>query len=173
MIDDDSYVFVPFLITGLIDTDIYKVVEPAGTFRFYIIQGAVNASADGLPVDAHVFGYNTTWQINGKPSDVKIKIFGKATAGVCPWYISNKYAVIRTLYAMGIIGDLDKHCTPIQSSPCAWLRILLVVSPAPFMADGAIVGMPYIRSGVDADVINTIIIRVEFCVFYNCILDIE
>ena len=52
-----------FLVTGLIDTDIYEIVEPAGAFRFYIIQGTVNASADGLPVNAHVFGYNTAWQV--------------------------------------------------------------------------------------------------------------
>ena len=33
--------------------------------------------------------------------------------------------------------------------------------------------MPYIRSGVNADVIDTTLICVEICIFYNRILDIQ
>jgi hypothetical protein len=41
------------------------------------------------------------------------------------------------------------------------------------MAERTIVDMPGIWSGVDTDVINTVIVRVEFCIFYNSVLDIE
>lgn len=51
--------------------------------------------------------------------------------------------------------------------------ILLIVSPASLMAERTIIDMPYIRSGMDTDMINPIIIRVEFCIFYNGVLDIE
>ena len=55
MIDYNRNVLVSLLIAGLINTYIHKVVKPAGSLRFNIIQGTMNASADGLPVDSHVF----------------------------------------------------------------------------------------------------------------------
>jgi len=33
--------------------------------------------------------------------------------------------------------------------------------------------MPFIRSGFDTDVFNSILIRVKITIFYNCVLDIK
>ena len=41
------------------------------------------------------------------------------------------------------------------------------------MAKRTIIDMPCVRSGVDTDMINSSIIRVEFCIFYNGFLDNE
>ena len=113
MIDDDGYVLVTFFISGLINTDIYKVVEPAGAIGFDIIQGAVYASADGLPVDAHVFGYDTAWQVNGEPSYCEIKVLCETAVWVCPRYIGNKHAMFRALDAMRIVCNINEHCSPV------------------------------------------------------------
>ena len=118
------------------------------------------------------FRYGIAWQINSEPTDSKVKIFCEATARICPGNICNKHAMLRTFNAMCIIYDFNEHCSPIQSSPGAWLMIFLIIPPAPLMAERTIIDMPCIRSGVDTDMINTIVIRVEFCIFYNGVLDI-
>ncbi len=55
VVDDDCDVLMAFLIAGFVNADIYKSVQPSGAFRFDIVQGTVDASSYGLPVDAHIF----------------------------------------------------------------------------------------------------------------------
>ena len=53
MIYNNCDIFMPLLVAGFIDADVYKVIKSSGTFRFKIMKGTVNASADSFPVYSH------------------------------------------------------------------------------------------------------------------------
>ena len=61
VVDNDCNVFLPLPVTGLVNTNVYKVVQTFGTLRFDDVQGAVNASADSFPINSHIFRNRATW----------------------------------------------------------------------------------------------------------------
>ena len=173
MIDYDRDVFMTFLIAGLIDPYIYKVIKAFRAFWLNDIQCTVHASADRFPVYPHAFGYDTARQVYSKPTNREVKVLCKPTFWIGPWNVSNNNSVFGAFDTVRVIGYFNKGCASVQSSPCAWLRILLVIASATLMAEWTIIHAPSIGAGVDANVIHSILIRVKIAFFYNCMLDIE
>lgn len=93
VVDNDRDVLVAFLIAGLVNADVYKAVKPAGTFGFNVIEGAVDAPADGFPVDTHVLGDSASGKIYRKPPDLEVKDLREAGSRICPWDVSDKDAL--------------------------------------------------------------------------------
>lgn len=69
----DELVTIP--VASLINTDIDKMIKAFGTFRLDLVQRPVNTAADSLPIDPHVFGDGTSWQIDGKSPDSQFEVF--------------------------------------------------------------------------------------------------
>ena len=109
----------------------------------------------------------------GKPPHSKVKVLCKAAAGVSPWDICDRHAMFRAFNAMRVIRYFNESASPVQPPPDTWLRVLPVVASASFMAERAVILVPYIRSGMDEDMVNAIPVCMEICSFYDCSLDIE
>ena len=96
VVDNNGDVLVALPVTGFINTDVDKVIKVSGTFRLDFVQGPVNAPADGLPVDPHVFGDSTPRQVDGEPSNCQVEIFCKAAPRISPGNVCNKNPMLRT-----------------------------------------------------------------------------
>ena len=173
VVDDDGDILVTLLVAGLIYAYVYKIVKTPGTFRLNDIQRAMYAPANGLPVYPHVLGYDTTRQIYRKPTYSKVKVLRKAAVRIRPRDVSYDDSVFRTLDTVCVIGYLHESASPIQPSPCARLRVLLVITFTTLFAKRTVIFMPAVGAGMDPDVVYTILIRVKVASFYDSTLDIE
>ena len=81
--------------------------------------------------------------------------------------------MLRTLYAMCPTLNLYECCAKVKASPSARLIYLLIVTRTASVTEWTIILMPFIRPCMDPEVANTILIKVEVCIFYNCMVDIE
>ena len=108
-----------------------------------------------------------------KPSYCQVKILCEAAAGIRPRYIGNNHTVLRTLNAMCLVFDLDKCCTPVNSSPNAGLPATRIISWAAVVTVGAFVLMPLIWTRLDANVVDVISICVKLAAGDDCVLEIE
>jgi len=122
MVDDDRDVLMAFLITGLVNADIYKIVQPPGTFRINVVQGTADTPSYGLPVNAHIFGHGVAWEISCRPWDGKVEVLRISAVWVCPRNICNQNAVEGTLNAVGIAFHFDKHTAPVPSRHAVFFR---------------------------------------------------
>jgi hypothetical protein len=172
VVDDDCDVLVTFLIAGLVNADIYEVVKPSGTLRFYVIQRPVDAPADRFPVNAHILRDSTSGKIYRKPSDSEVKILCKAAAGISPRDISHKHSVFRAFNAVGMTLYLNKGAAPVKPSPYTWKTALGIIILTALMAEGAVILMPPVRPCLDPDMGNAILIGIAASTFYHCTLDI-
>ena len=89
------------------------------------------------------------------------------------WEICDKHAMFGAFNAVRVIRYFNESTTPVQPTPDTWMRVLLVVPSASLMAERAVILVPYIRPGMDANMVNAVLICIEICSFYNCRLDIE
>lgn len=69
--------------------------------------------------------------------------------------------------------NLYQNASPVQSSPHLWLFRWLVISLTVSATEGAVIFMPDVRTGLDADMGHAILILVNIVGFYNSVLDIE
>ena len=173
MVDDDRDVLMVFFIAGLINTDVNEIVQPSGTLRFNVIQGAVDTPADSFLVDPHVLGNDTSGKTECQPSDSEVKVLCEAAVRVCLGDISDEDTVDRTFDAVGTILHLDKGSTPVKPPPYVWRIAFAVVVFARPVIEWAVIFMLLIRECFDSDVGNLIPIRLEVSAFYNSTLDIE
>ena len=81
--------------------------------------------------------------------------------------------MFRTLYTMCPPLNLYECCTKVKASPSARLIYPLVVTRTASVAERTIILMPFIRPCMDPEMVNTFLIKVEVCIFYNCMIDIE
>ena len=54
VVNDNRNVLVTFLIAGLINANVYKVIKSSGALRFNVIQSSVYTTPNCFPVDAHI-----------------------------------------------------------------------------------------------------------------------
>ncbi|MBD5403015.1 hypothetical protein HDR58_09530 [bacterium] len=78
----------------------------------------------------------------------------------------------RAFDAMGMALHLNKGSSTVKSSPYTRESTFAVIMPASFMAERAVILMPFVWSGLDADMFYTIGIRVKAAIFNNRVLDI-
>lgn len=173
MVDNDCDILVSFPVAGLINTDVYKIVKAFGTLRLNDIQGSVNTPSYGLPVNAHVLGDGTAGQIQGKPSDSKVKVLGEVAVGVRPRNISDKDTMLRAFDAVCGIGHLNKGTAPVHSTSDAGLRILPVIRFTALKAERTVVFVPAVGARMNADMVHAMLIREKVTTFYDRGLDIE
>jgi hypothetical protein len=69
--------------------------------------------------------------------------------------------------------NLYECCTKVKASPSARLIYPLVVTRTASVAERTIILMPFIRPRMDSEVGNTIPIKIEVCIFYDSMIDIE
>ncbi len=138
-----------------------EAVKPPGTLRLDVVQGSVDAPSDRFPVNTHILGDGASGQVCGRPPHSKVKVLCKAAARVSPWDICDKHAMFQAFNAVRVIRYFNKSAAPVQPPPDTWLRVLLVVASASLMAERAVILVPYIRSGMDEDMVNTIPICIE------------
>ena len=173
MIDNDRDVLVAFPVTGLIDTDVDKVIKASGTLRLDHAQRPVDTAADSLPVNTHVFGDGTARQVDGEPSDSQVEVFGKAAPRISPGNVCNKDAMLRTEDTVRAVLDLDQRSAPVERPPGAGQTGLDIIGFAPLMAEGTIILMPLVRAGMDPQMVHTIGILIKIVSGHNCGLDTE
>ena len=173
MVDDDRNILVTFLVAGLVNANIHESVNPPGNLRFNVVHGPVDAPSDRFPVNTHIFRDSASGQVCCKPSHSKVEVLCKAATGISPWDICDKHAMFGAFNAVRVIRYFNESTTPVQPTPDTWMRVLLVVPSASLMAERAVILVPYIRPGMDANMVNALLICIEICSFYNCRLDIE
>ena len=120
VVDNDSDVLMAFPVTGLVDTDVDKVVKASGTLRLDLVQRPVDTAADSFPVDPHVFGDGTARQVDGEPSDSQVEVFRKAAPRISPGNVGNEDAMLRAKDTVRVVLDLDQRPAPVKSAPDAW-----------------------------------------------------
>ena len=81
--------------------------------------------------------------------------------------------MIRTADPVSGAFNLYKNAAPVQSAPDLGIRRCGIITRAALPAVRAVILVPGIRVGLDAEVSNTICIIVEIVRFYNRVLDIE
>ena len=173
VVDDDGNVLVPFLVAGFVYADIHEAVKPFGAIRFDDVQRAVDASADGLPVNPHIFGNGTLWQGHGEPADREVEILCEATVGICPRYISHQHAMFGASNSVGYGFHFDDNALPVQTSPDTRCLALAVVSRASPVTDGAVVLMPQAWADGNSDAFRTVSVCISVHVFDDTVLDTE
>ena len=81
--------------------------------------------------------------------------------------------MLRTADSVCRVFNLYQDAAPVQSSPHLWLFRWLVISLTVSATEGAVIFMPDIRTGLDADMGHDILIVVNTVGLYNSVLDIE
>jgi hypothetical protein len=173
VIDNDCDVLVAFPVTGLVNTNVDKVIKASGTLRFDLVQRSVDTAADSFPVDSHVFGDGTPRQVDGEPSDSQVEVLREAASGISPGNVRNEDAMFRAQDTVRAILDLDQRSAPVERTPDAGQTCLDIIGFAPLMAEGAIILMPLVRAGMDPEVIHTVGILIKIVSSNNCGLDTE
>ena len=79
----------------------------------------------------------------------------------------------RALNAVCMVCYLNKSPAPVQSSPYTGEAAFAVITFTFPVAEGTVILMPSVGTGVDSDVLNSILVRVEVGTLYNGALDIE
>jgi hypothetical protein len=77
-----------------------------------------------------------------------------------------------TLYAMRSALNLYEGGTKIKTSPSMWLIDPLVVAGTVSVAERTIILVPFISPGMYPEVAYAVLVKIEVCIFYNCMLDI-
>jgi hypothetical protein len=96
-----------------------------------------DTSADGTPVDPHIFGDGTATEILSHPGDGIIEIFGKVRVRECPWYISGLDPMLFAADAWEISLNIDKDPSEIQCPPTLvliWGIIYFRIPPSAYRA---------------------------------------
>ena len=161
VIDDDRDVLVAFPVTGLVDTDVDKVIKASGTLRLDHVQRPVDTAAYGFPVDPHVFGDGTARQVDGEPFDSQVEVLREAASHISPGNIRNEDAMLRAQDAVRVVLDLDKRSAPVEGAPGARCVDLDIIGSAPLMAEGAIILMSLIQAGMDSEVVHIVGILIK------------
>ncbi len=73
---------------------------------------------------------------------------------------------------MGAVFHLNKGSTPVKPSPYARCTALVVIALTAFMAERAVIFMPFVQAGLDADMVHAVRIRKEIAAGDNGGLDI-
>jgi hypothetical protein len=155
---------VAFPVTGLVNTNVDKVIKASGTLRFDLVQRSVDTAADSFPVDSHVFGDGTPRQVDGEPSDSQVEVLREAASGISPGNVRNEDAMFRAQDTVRAVLDLDQRSAPVERTPDAGQTCLDIIGFAPLMAEGAIILMPLVRAGMDPEVIHTVGILIKVSV---------
>ena len=113
VVDDDSDILVSFLIAGLVDADIHKVIEPSGTLRFDLVERPADTAPDSLSVDAHVLRDSTAGKVDSKPTDHQVKVAGEAAFRICPRDMGSHDPVLRTFDTVRPALYPDERGTPV------------------------------------------------------------
>ena len=137
------------------------------------MKSAIDTAAYGFPVHSHEVWCGASWKIGCKPCNGKVEIFGKSTTRICPWNFGNRYPMFRADDTMCLVFNFNQNATPVQTSPDSWSAGMFIINRAWFMAEWAVVLGPFIRSCLDTNMFNSILIRVKITIFYNCVLDIK
>ena len=137
------------------------------------MKSAIDTAAYGFPVHSHEVWCGASWKIGCKPCNGKVEIFGKSTTRICPWNFGNRYPMFRADDTMCLVFNFNQNATPVQTSPDSWSAGMVIINRAWFMAEWAVVLGPFIRSCLDTNMFNSILIRVKITIFYNCVLDIK
>ena len=133
VIYDDCDIAVSLTVAGFIDPDLYSSVKTDVDIRFEIFMDACDTSADGTPVDSHIFGYGAAAEILSHPGDGIIEIFGKVRVRECPWYISGLDPMLFAADAWEISLNINKDPTEIQCPPTLVL-IRRIIDPGVTLA---------------------------------------
>ena len=112
----EQFVCPQEISTGLINTDVDKVIKAPGTLRFDLIPCPVDTSADSLPINPHGFGDGAARQADGEPSDSQVEVFRKAAPRISSGNVCNEDAVLRTQDTVRAVLDLDQRPTPVESA---------------------------------------------------------
>ena len=153
--------------------DAHKAVKSSCAIRFDVVQRTVDAPADGLPVDPHIFGNSTPGQVHCKPSNSEVKVFCEPAAGICPGDISHTHAMFRTDNPVCLVFHFDNDSLPVQPPPYTRGLALAVIAWTFFVTDGAIILVPSARAGGNSDAVCPINACFDFQVFDDAVLDIE
>lgn len=173
VIDNDRDVLVAFPVTGLINTNVDKVIKASGTLRLDLVQRSVDTAADSFPVDPHVFGDGTPRQVDSEPSDSQVEVLREAAPGISPGNVRNEDAMFRAQETVRAVLDLDQRSAPVEGTPGAGETGLDIIGFATLMAERAIILMPLVRAGMDPEVIHTVGILIKIVSGDNCGLDTE
>ena len=117
MVHDDGDVLVSFLVAGFVDADVDKVIQPDRSFRLDFIQSTGNTAAHGLPVNAHVLSYCIPRKVDCKPSNRQVKVLCEVASRICPWYVSDDAAMLRTLDALGLTLNFNEDTSKVETTP--------------------------------------------------------
>jgi hypothetical protein len=119
---------VALTVAGFIDPDLRNAVQTDIHVRFEIFMDTCDTSADGTPVDPHIFGDGTAAEILSHPGDRIIEVFGKVRVRECPWYISGLDAMFLAADAWEISLNIDKDPSEIQCPP-TFMLIRGIIDP--------------------------------------------
>ena len=137
------------------------------------MQTSGDTASDCLPVDAHEVRHGASGQVFREPGDVQVKLSCKAASGISPRNCSRDNTMLRTADSVYRAFNLYQNAAPVQFSPHLWLFRWLVISLTVSATEGAVIFMPDIRTGLDADMGHDILIVVNTVGLYNSVLDIE
>ena len=137
------------------------------------MEAARDAFTDGLPVDAHVIGYCTPWEILGQPRHSQVEVFGETAAGICPRHICSNDTVLRALHTMGAVLDLHQDAAEVQCPPDFRALRRGIVTGQFAVTVWAVIQVPCIRACCHPKVLNTIVIVVESVGFNDHVIDIQ
>ena len=117
MVYNNCDIAVALTVAGFINPDLHSAVQTDVDIRFEIFMDACDTSADGTPVDPHIFGDGTAAEILPHPGNGIIEILGKVRVRKCPWYISGLDAMLFAADAREISLNIDKDPSEIQCPP--------------------------------------------------------
>ena len=173
MVHDDGDVLVSFLVAGFIDADVDKVIQPDRSFRLDFIQSTGNTAAHGLPVNAHVLSYCIPRKVDCKPSNRQVKVLCEVASRICPWYVSDDAAMLRTLDALGLTLNLNEDASKVETTPYSNVLGRTAILGAFLPTKGAAILVLLIRPRLYPEVLHTSSIGIIFSGLDHCVLDIQ
>lgn len=173
VVHNNSDVLVAFAVAGLIDADVNQPIQTLCTLWFEIVKAPGNAAAYCLPVDTHVVCHGASGHVFDQPGNSKIKVSGKAASRVCPRNSRCYNTMLRAMYPMGIRFNFNEDPAEVQTAPYFPVLHRAVIARAASAAERTVIPVPCTGTGLDPEVNDTILIRVEIVGFYNGVLDIE
>lgn len=146
VVHDDGDVLVSLAVAGLVDADANKPVEALAGVRLEVLVRAMDATSDGVPLDAHVRGNGALAQLEGHPRHHHVERLRELRAREGPRHAGGMNAVLGAEDARQAVAKVDENAVVVQGTPQTRLRLRMVVSGATFSADGAEMLLPFVRA---------------------------
>ena len=123
--------------------------------------------------DENVLSYCIPRKVDCKPSNRQVKVLCEVASRICPWYISDDAAMLRTLDALGLTLNLNEDASKVETTPYSNVLGRTAILGAFLPTKGAAILVLLIRPRLYPEVLHTSSIGIIFSGLDHCVLDIQ